>query len=54
MSKYAPLRQFLSSPSVPADRIIIASAREWNMTPVTRDSQILACSQAGYLRTLVC
>ena len=43
-----------SPPDDPADRIIIASAREWNMTLVTRDSQILAYSQAGYLRTLVC
>jgi PIN domain nuclease of toxin-antitoxin system len=41
-------------PSDPADRIIIATARESNLVVVTRDNEILAYSQAGYVRTLVC
>ncbi len=41
-------------PEDPADRIIIATARETNMTVVTRDKQILAYSRAGYVRTLAC
>jgi PIN domain nuclease of toxin-antitoxin system len=41
-------------PRDPADRIIIATAREENMIVVTRDSKILAYSRAGYVRTLAC
>ena len=41
-------------PSDPADRIIIATARETNMPVVTRDKLILDYSRAGYVRTLVC
>ena len=43
-----------SPPDDPADRIIIATARDANMTLVTRDRQILAYSRAGYVRTLAC
>jgi PIN domain nuclease of toxin-antitoxin system len=43
-----------SPPEDPADRIIIATAREANMVLVTRDSQILSYSRAGHVRTLVC
>ena len=43
-----------SPPNDPADRIIIATAREANMTVVTRDSYILAYSRAGHVRTMVC
>jgi PIN domain nuclease of toxin-antitoxin system len=43
-----------SPPEDPADRIIIATARESDMTVVTRDKQILEYSRAGYVRTLVC
>ncbi len=41
-------------PDDPADRIIIATAREANMVVVTRDSQILTYSRAGHVRTLAC
>ena len=43
-----------SPPDDPADRIIIATAREADMTVVTRDKQILEYSRAGHVRTLVC
>ncbi len=41
-------------PNDPADRIIIATAREEGLAIVTRDDAILAYSQAGHVRTLVC
>jgi PIN domain nuclease of toxin-antitoxin system len=41
-------------PDDPADRIIIATARDANMILVTRDSQILAYSRTGHVRTMVC
>jgi len=43
-----------SPPDDPADRIIIATAREADMTVVTRDKRILEYSRAGFVRTLVC
>jgi len=43
-----------SPPDDPADRIIIATEREADMTVVTRDHQILDYSRAGHVRTLVC
>jgi PIN domain nuclease of toxin-antitoxin system len=43
-----------SPPGDPADRIIIATARENDMTIVTRDRQILDYSRAGHVRALVC
>jgi PIN domain nuclease of toxin-antitoxin system len=43
-----------SPPTDPADRIIIATAREARMVLVTRDKAILAYSRAGYVRTMVC
>jgi len=43
-----------SPPNDPADRIIIATAREADLAIVTRDREILAYSQAGYVRTLAC
>ncbi len=43
-----------SPPNDPADRIIIATAREARMVLVTRDKHILAYSRAGYVRTMVC
>jgi PIN domain nuclease of toxin-antitoxin system len=43
-----------SPPSDPADRIMIATARETDMILVTRDDKILNYSRAGHLRTLVC
>lgn len=43
-----------SPPSDPADRIIIATAREADMTVVTRDKKILEYSRAGHVRTLEC
>ena len=41
-------------PNDPADRIIIATAREAGLEIVTRDRQILAYSKAGHVRTLEC
>jgi PIN domain nuclease of toxin-antitoxin system len=43
-----------SPPSDPADRILIATAREASMVLMTRDKHILAYSRAGYVRTIVC
>jgi len=43
-----------SPPGDPADRIIIATAREASMVLMTRDKDILAYSRAGYVRTMVC
>jgi PIN domain nuclease of toxin-antitoxin system len=43
-----------SPPSDPADRILIATAREASMVLMTRDKQILAYSAAGYVRTMAC
>jgi PIN domain nuclease of toxin-antitoxin system len=43
-----------SPPGDPADRIIIATARESSMVLVTRDKDILAYSRAGYVRTMMC
>ena len=41
-------------PSDPADRIIIATARENRLAVVTRDRGILAYSRAGHVATMVC
>lgn len=38
----------------PADRIIIATAREHDLTIITRDRAILAYGAAGHVRTLAC
>ncbi len=43
-----------SPPSDPADRIIIATARESSMVLMTRDKNILTYSRAGYVRTIAC
>ena len=43
-----------SPPADPADRIIIATAREARMVLVTRDKAILAYSRAGYVRAIAC
>jgi PIN domain nuclease of toxin-antitoxin system len=43
-----------SPPSDPADRILIATARDASMVLMTRDKNILAYSRAGYVRTMVC
>jgi PIN domain nuclease of toxin-antitoxin system len=43
-----------SPPGDPADRIIIATAREASMVLMTRDKAILAYSHAGYVRTMAC
>jgi PIN domain nuclease of toxin-antitoxin system len=41
-------------PQDPADRIIIATAREARMVLVTRDSDILAYSREGYVQAMAC
>lgn len=43
-----------SPPDDPADRIIIAMAREADMTVVTRDRRILEYSKSGHVRALGC
>ncbi len=43
-----------SPPTDPADRIIIATAREGGMTLVTRDDAILGYARAGYVRAMEC
>ncbi len=43
-----------SPPDDPADRIIIATAREIDMTVVTRDRAILEYSRAGHVRAMAC
>jgi PIN domain nuclease of toxin-antitoxin system len=43
-----------SPPSDPIDRIIIATARENDLTLVTRDRKILAYGEAGYISVLKC
>lgn len=47
---------FLPQPihSDPADRIIIATAREHDLTIITRDRAILAYGDAGHVKTLAC
>ncbi len=41
-------------PNDPADRIIIATARELGLTIVTRDRLILAYAEAGHVLALAC
>jgi PIN domain nuclease of toxin-antitoxin system len=41
-------------PGDPADRIIIATAREHRLTVVTRDGAILAYAQAGHVKAMRC
>jgi PIN domain nuclease of toxin-antitoxin system len=41
-------------PADPADRIIAATAREFDYCVVTRDRLLLAYAEAGYCRALVC
>jgi PIN domain nuclease of toxin-antitoxin system len=43
-----------SPPSDPADRIIIATARENRLILVTRDRAILAYARAGHVRAMAC
>lgn len=43
-----------SPPDDPADRIIIATAREADLTIVTRDRSILDYSRTGHVRALAC
>jgi PIN domain nuclease of toxin-antitoxin system len=38
----------------PADRILIATAREHDLTIITRDRAILAYGAAGHVKTLAC
>jgi len=38
----------------PTDRILIATARQYDLTLVTRDRAILAYGAAGHVKTLAC
>ena len=42
------------SPKDPADRIIAATAREYDYRVVTRDRRLLAYAESGHCRALVC
>ena len=41
-------------PADPADRIIAATAREYDLRVVTRDRRLLAYAELGYCRALAC
>ncbi|HEV7285466.1 type II toxin-antitoxin system VapC family toxin [Kaistia sp. UC242_56] len=41
-------------PRDPADRIIIATAREYDLTIMTRDRLILDYAEAGHVRAIAC
>ena len=41
-------------PADPADRIIAATAREYDLRVVTRDRRLLAYAESGYCRALAC
>ena len=41
-------------PADPADRIIAATAREYDFRVVTRDRRLLAYAESGYCRALAC
>jgi PIN domain nuclease of toxin-antitoxin system len=41
-------------PADPADRIIIATAREYELTVVTRDAVILNYARAGHVKAMSC
>jgi PIN domain nuclease of toxin-antitoxin system len=41
-------------PDDPADRIMIATARDADLVLMTRDRQILAYSRTGHVRTMAC
>jgi PIN domain nuclease of toxin-antitoxin system len=41
-------------PADPADRIIAATAREYELRLVTRDRLLLAYAESGYCRALAC
>jgi PIN domain nuclease of toxin-antitoxin system len=43
-----------SPPRDPADRIIIATAREFGLTVITRDRALLGYAQDGYLNAVAC
>ncbi len=38
----------------PCDRIIVATARDLDLTVITRDAAILAYAEQGYVRALAC
>jgi PIN domain nuclease of toxin-antitoxin system len=42
------------TPADPADRIIAATAREYDLRIVTRDRRLLAYAESGYCRALAC
>jgi PIN domain nuclease of toxin-antitoxin system len=42
------------TPTDPADRIIAATAREYDLRVVTRDRWLLAYAESGYCRALAC
>jgi PIN domain nuclease of toxin-antitoxin system len=42
------------APRDPSDRIMIATAREQNLTIVTRDRHVLKYAEAGHVRALAC
>lgn len=55
-ARAALLSSFLPEPfhGDPADRMLVATARETGATLVTRDARILAYGAAGHVRVLAC
>jgi PIN domain nuclease of toxin-antitoxin system len=55
-SEIAVASSFLPEPfhRDPADRLLVATARDMNIPIVTHDRQILAYGTAGYVKTLAC
>jgi PIN domain nuclease of toxin-antitoxin system len=43
-----------SPPRDPADRIVAATAREYDYIVMTRDAELLAYGEAGHIRTIRC
>lgn len=52
MSKYASLKDYLSKSR--ADRIIVATAREYGLEIVTRGRRILDYAEQGHIRAIAC
>ena len=43
-----------TAPRDPSDRIVIATAREFDLTVLTRDKAIIGYGEAGHVRTVLC
>ena len=41
-------------PADPADRILVATVRDFDYSPITRDRQILDYALSGHVRAMAC